>query len=87
MILFKKEPKMKQCIRCKSERIISVNGKTSDCFSASYKGEEFDGYVLSDVGIGEGGDYIEISYCLDCGQIQDKFPIDEELVLSSIKGE
>jgi hypothetical protein len=33
-----------------------------------------DGYVPSKMGIG-GGDYMEFSYCLDCGQIQGKFPV------------
>jgi hypothetical protein len=34
------------------------------------------GYVPNDLGIG-GGSYIEFSYCLYCGQIQDIFPLDQ----------
>jgi hypothetical protein len=30
---------------------------------------EHHGYVPRDLGIG-GGDYVKLSYCLDCGQIQ-----------------
>jgi hypothetical protein len=33
-----------------------------------------DGYVPSDIGIG-GDDYIDFIYCLECGQIQDEFPL------------
>lgn len=33
------------CIKCKSDRIISINGKTSDCFNAQYKTIDYDGYV------------------------------------------
>jgi hypothetical protein len=31
-------------------------------------------YVPSDLGIG-GGDDVQFDYCLDCGQIQGKFPL------------
>jgi hypothetical protein len=31
------------------------------------------GYVPDDMGIG-GGDYVEFDYCLQCGQIQGRFP-------------
>lgn len=62
------------CQTCNSDRIMLVSGKCSDMCSYSYKGKNEDGYVPSDVGIG-GGDYIEIEYCLQCGQIQGKFPV------------
>lgn len=64
------------CQNCKNDRIMSINGKTSDLFSAYYKGHEKDGYVPHDMGIG-GGDYIEIDYCLECGQIQGEWPIED----------
>jgi hypothetical protein len=32
------------------------------------------GYVPRDLGIG-GGDDVHFAYCLDCGQIQGKFPL------------
>ena len=63
------------CKRCKSERVMRVGGKCSDLFSASMEGLDHQGYVISDIGIG-GGDYLEFSYCLDCGQIQGDFPIE-----------
>lgn len=62
------------CKKCNSERIASVGGKCSDLFSASIGGAEHDGYVPRDLGIG-GGDYVELEYCLDCGQIQGEFPL------------
>lgn len=65
---------MMSCNKCSSERIVHVNGKTSDCCMIEMGEEELDGYVPHDMGIG-GGDYIQFSYCLDCGQIQDDFPI------------
>lgn len=65
-------------------RIMSVNGKTSDCFSGSLQsnhsleplngGYDLNDYVPDDIGIG-GGDYVEFSYCLDCGMIQGDFPV------------
>lgn len=72
------------CQRCKSNRIMSICGKTSDCFTASYKGKEHDGYVFGDIGLGDDSDYIKFKYCLDCGQIQEtfgvNFPIDEQVI-------
>jgi hypothetical protein len=42
-----------------------------------YLGEnEKEGYVPSNMNIG-GGDYIEFEYCLDCGQIQGEFPLQQ----------
>ena len=70
-----------KCQRCKSERTMSVTCKCSDRFYAFMgeegdkpDGREHDGYVPKDLGIG-GGDYIDFEYCLDCGQIQGKFPL------------
>lgn len=62
------------CDLCKSERVISVMGHCVDCFVAQYQDKDYDGYVLSDIGIG-GGDDMEFSYCLECGKIQGNFPI------------
>lgn len=70
---------MNKCISCNSERIISLTGKTSDCFGFTYKDKEYDGYVPDNIGIGS-SDYIEFSYCLNCGKIQFEFPIKEEII-------
>ena len=69
--------------RCGSHRIISVNGKTSDCCSVSYGDRCTDGYVPRSINIG-GDDYIEFDYCLDCGLIQAEFPVPENKVLSAL---
>jgi hypothetical protein len=62
------------CQLCKSNRVINVNAKCSDCCSVQLGNSEVDGYVPKDLGIG-GGDYIEFSLCLQCGQLQGNFPI------------
>jgi hypothetical protein len=67
---------MKTCQKCNSFRIISVCGKCSDLSSVEFRETEEDGYLPHDLGIG-GGDYIEFSYCLECGQIQGAFPLPE----------
>jgi len=64
------------CKRCNSEREATVDAKCSDLCNLNLGNREIDGYVPSDMGIG-GGDYIEFSYCLDCGQIQGEFPLPE----------
>ena len=62
------------CRRCGKDRLASISAKCSDCFSMVAKGKEFQGYVPDNIGIG-GGDYVEMKYCLECGQIQGKFPV------------
>jgi hypothetical protein len=57
------------CDSCSSNRLLSINGKVSDMFSADFKNVDYQGYVPHDLGIG-GGDYIELEICLDCGKVQ-----------------
>ena len=59
------------------ERIMSVSAKCSDMCSLEINGLEKHDYVPDYIGIG-GGDYVEFDYCLDCGQIQGDFPIEED---------
>ena len=62
------------CQKCKSEKTASVVAKCSDMCNFETTEYEKNGYVPEGFGIG-GGDYINFEYCLDCGQIQGKFPI------------
>jgi hypothetical protein len=70
------EQKNFECQCCKSERIVLIDAKCSDCCFASSGKYTHDGYVPSDMGIGS-DDYVEFQYCLECGQIQGKFPLPE----------
>ena len=70
------------CQKCKSERIASLSGKTSDMCNVFVGEEEHEGYVPSDMNIG-GGDYIEFEFCLDCGQIQGEFPLPQTKIESN----
>jgi hypothetical protein len=69
-----------ECDRCKSNRVVSINSKCSDCCVAAYKEFESVGYAPYEIGIG-GGDYVEFSFCLDCGKIQGEFPIDDRSLI------
>jgi hypothetical protein len=64
------------CTRCNSQRIAQLTAKCSDLCSIGIEGttKEHDGYVPKDMNIG-GGDYVCLNYCLECGQIQGKFPL------------
>lgn len=64
------------CTSCYSNgnRIVSVTAKCSDLCVISFKDKQQQGYVPLDLGIG-GGDYVEITFCLDCGKIQGTFPL------------
>lgn len=63
------------CQRCKSERVLSASGKSSDCNSGQIGRKEYVGdYIPEGLGIGS-GDYYEIDVCLNCGQLQGWFPL------------
>ena len=64
------------CQRCDSERLLRVNGKTDDRCSVSSSQTESHGYVPCGINIG-GGDYIKIQVCLDCGQLQGEWPVED----------
>lgn len=66
--------------KCGSKRIISVSGKCSDMCVLAYYGTEICGYVPQGVGISNNEDYLDFSFCLDCGKIQGEFPISEKLI-------
>jgi len=67
---------MKTCQKCKSKRILSVCGKTSDMCSIRFQGKDSYGYVPGGFNIDDGsGDYLEFDLCLDCGQVQGKWPV------------
>jgi hypothetical protein len=68
------EKKQGGCQRCHSERVLGINAKCSDMCSIRMGSNESEGYAPSAPGIG-GGDYIETDICLDCGQVQGKFPL------------
>lgn len=63
-----------KCQRCSSERVASVTSKSSDCNGVVVGNRSYDGYMPEGMGIG-GGDYVEFQWCLDCGQIQGKWPL------------
>lgn len=66
-----------ECQKCGSDRIMIISGKCADLFYASYKSHEIDGYVPDDIGLKDGGDYVDLDYCLECGQIQGEWPISD----------
>ena len=73
--------------KCGSDRIMRINGKTSDMFDCSYASIEHQGYVPEGIVIGDGGygDYINFEFCLECGKIQGKFPITDDEVKAAIE--
>ena len=66
--------------KCGSERIARISAKCADSCCVTMLGCEIEGYVPDGLGIGR-GDYVEFSWCLNCGLIQDDFPLpkDDEL--------
>jgi Fe-S oxidoreductase len=66
------------CQRCQSKRIAHINSKCSDlCFTdIESEGISRDGYAPRIINVtGPDEDYVEFRTCLDCGQMQGKFPV------------
>jgi hypothetical protein len=54
---------------------MDVCAKCSDACWAKLNNKEHDGYVPRGVGLGNDEDYVEMTFCLDCGQIQGRWPV------------
>lgn len=69
-----------KCQTCASSRIAVVSGKCTDScrFAVLFEDFEHEGYapaVVSDhEKEGTGSDYMEITFCMDCGQMQGEWP-------------
>lgn len=62
------------CQRCNSSRIANVLAHCSDSCYISVAGKSQSDYPPKDMGF-SGGNSVSFEYCLDCGQMQGKFPI------------
>jgi hypothetical protein len=62
------------CQRCGGRRVAHVLGHCSDMCGIDLAGRHYYGHVPRDLGIG-GGDDVQFTCCLDCGQIQGAFPL------------
>lgn len=65
---------MGRCMRCSGSRLADILARCSDMCSVELGGRRRHGYVPRDLGIG-GGDDVGFVYCLDCGQLQGRFPL------------
>lgn len=64
-----------QRTECVSDRIAHLHMKHSDCFEMTVKGKDCsdNGYAPAMPGLCS-GDYTQFAVCLDCGQVQSKWP-------------
>lgn len=73
-----------KCQKCSSERIAQVNGKVSDMYWHTHKDKEYSGYVSPNVPWCSRfkdfatTDYIGFFVCLDCGQMQGEWPVQDK---------
>jgi len=63
-----------ECQRCDSDRIFKITAKSSDLNVSQFKDIEHDGYAPGVKNVC-GGDYVEPSVCLECGQAQGDWPV------------
>lgn len=73
------EPVATGCQRCGGHRLARVLAHCSDMCGVEVSGRRHHGYVPRGLGIG-GGDDVQFTYCLDCGQMQGLFPLTRTLL-------
>lgn len=71
------KPNCCQNENCKSKRIVNIGTQTSACVSKMIGKLAVCGDVPQDMNISgkEDGSYLLIQFCLDCGQMQGKWPV------------
>lgn len=62
------------CHRCGSARVARLTAKCSDLCTTEVDGNLREGHVPGDMGVG-GDDYVELAWCLACGQLQGAWPL------------
>ena len=76
--------------KCGSDRAIHVNGKTSDMCQVHYAELDVSGYVPQLTGVDTPkngyGDYVQYSFCADCGTMEGKFPLSDSSIRKALKG-
>ena len=74
------------CQSCNSDRMMIVAGKCSDLggIAVNHLLIDHDGYMPYGLNVG-GGDYIELDVCLDCGQLQGEWPVDDSAVAEAVE--
>lgn len=73
---------------CGSNRIARVTAKCSDlCWvQVPHLNAEKDGYVPTNIGLGDDEDYVDVDFCLDCGRLQGKFPVSDAQIKKAFTG-
>ena len=57
-------------VACNHENTLIINGKCSDMCGVRIEGEWYEGYAPTGIGLADGSDYINVTFCLDCGKVQ-----------------
>ena len=64
------ETKPAACFRCGSTDLVQIAAKCSDLCRVTRGGKTEWGYVPEGIGLGEDPNYVELTYCRKCGQMQ-----------------
>jgi len=75
--IYKRAANLK-CRKCGSDRVCEVHARCESAFRCWIQDHTYMGYVPDDLGLGfthGGGDHVTFSYCLNCGQMQGRFPL------------
>ncbi len=75
-----------ECDKCKSKRLMEVYVQGRDTHNLQYEDNEYHGYMVEGLNLyGNYGDAIEFNLCMECGKIQGKFPVSDEVIKEVLK--
>jgi hypothetical protein len=81
-------PKNTECDKCKSKRLLEIYVQGRDTHNLEYNNQSYEGYMPEGIGLyGNYGDAIQFKLCMQCGKVQDSFPIEERKIISIFKKE
>ena len=77
---------MSKCQRCESNKLFSMNAKFNDMFTFTYQGKNHDtpDYAPNVDNICD-SDYAFPEICLECGQVQGNFPVDDDEIVYKLE--
>lgn len=70
---------MDRCLECTSKRLAEFSAKLTEGCQVYIGERQYEGHLPDDLNIGD-TDTVSFIYCLDCGMLQDDWPLDSTMI-------
>jgi hypothetical protein len=68
------------CQTCESKRLLEFSSEVTEGCHIFIDKHEYMGDLPTDIGLADRDDMLAFIFCLDCGQIQDDFPLEPTII-------